>query len=386
MMHSAFLEYSIIRAVQPFIAVALVLACPIAVAAGEATGDATDWKPDEARTYMDAREKAWFAFDSRGEGATRSSCISCHTVLPYAMALPALRKFDGGRARSDEETRLLSQTRMRVVNWSRLDTKELGLYYKDSERKKKESWGTEAVFNALILATDDRSRGASSPSKATKQAFTNLWATQTPSGENRGSWEWLDFGEPPWGDADSRFWGAALAAIAVGTAPGNYPGSDADANASAKAGLAMLRSYLKSGLPKQNLHNQVWALWAATKLDGILTKAGQTKLCNQLLAVQQTDGGWNLPSLGTWVRRDGSKQERASDGYATGLALHVLHLAGKSTDDPQLAKGRQWLKSHQSATGAWQSVSLIKKRDPASHVGKFMSDAATALDVLALTD
>ncbi len=123
-----------------------------------AAGDAAPWKPDEARKYLDVREKAWFAFDSRGEGATRSSCISCHTVVPYALALPALRKSSGSLTPSDEETRLLAQTRMRVANWSRLDTKELGLYYNDSQRKKKESWGTEAVFNALILATDDRSQ------------------------------------------------------------------------------------------------------------------------------------------------------------------------------------------------------------------------------------
>ncbi len=80
---------------------------------------------------------------------------------------------------------------------------------------------------------------ASSPSKATKQAFTNLWATQTPSGENRGSWEWISFDGPPWEEAASRYWGAALAAIAVGTAPGYYPGSDADANAGVRGSAAI---------------------------------------------------------------------------------------------------------------------------------------------------
>jgi len=33
----------------------------------------------------------------------------------------------------------------------------------------------------------------------------------------------------------------------------------------------------------------------------------------------------------------------------------------------------------------WQGVSVNKKRDPASHPGKFMSDAATAYAVLALS-
>ena len=44
-----------------------------------------------------------------------------------------------------------------------------------------------------------------------------------------------------------------------------------------------------------------------------------------------------------------------------------------------------WLKSNQSATGAWGGFSVNKNRDPASHSGKFMSDAATAFAVLALS-
>jgi squalene-hopene/tetraprenyl-beta-curcumene cyclase len=365
-----------LRSVAAFIA--MVLACRMAFAGDNATG----WKPDEAGKYLDGREKAWLAFDSRGEGATRSSCVSCHTVLPYALARPALRKFTGA-ARSEGETQLLAQTRMRVANWSRLDTKALGLFYNDTDRKKKESWGTEAVLNAVILAFDDQNQGASSPSKETKQAFAHLWATQVRSGENRGSWDWLDFGEPPWGDATSRYWGGALAAIAVGTAPGYYaPKADPDAD----AGVAMLRNYLKSELPKQNLHNQAWGLWAAAKLDGILAKPEQEKLCGELLARQQADGGWCLPSLGAWRRRDGTPQDTQSDGYATGLILHVLEAAGAPKGDPRLVKGRRWLLAHQSETGDWQATSLIKKRNRASHIGKFMSDAATAFAVLAMTD
>src|SRR5207249_3104056 len=189
----------------------------------------------------------------------------------------------------------------------------------------------------------------------------------------RGTWEWLDFNEPPWGSTESRYFGAALAGIALGTAPGYYAGGT-DAKVDAQVGL--LRNYLRHQLPKQNLHNQIFALWAAAKVEGILTRDEQEKLIDQLLKLQRADGGWSLLSLGTWVRSTVPKSE--SDGYATALVLHVLQTAGRSKNDAKIAKGLDWLKRNQTATGVWRSDSLIKKRDPNSHTGKFMSDAATA--------
>jgi len=116
-----------------------------------------------------------------------------------------------------------------------------------------------------------------------------------------------------------------------------------------------------------------------------LTKAEQEKLIDQLLEKQRTDGGWSLPSLGPWARMDGTAQETASDGYASAFVLLVLQAAGVPKDDPKIAKGLAWLKRNQAATGAWRTASVVKKRDPASHSGKFMSDAATAFAVLALS-
>ena len=147
----------------------------------------------------------------------------------------------------------------------------------------------------------------------------------------------------------------------------------------------LLRDYLKNGFQRQDLHNKVWGLWASTKVQGILTKAEQNKLIDQLLYQQHHDGGWSLSSLGNWVRSDATAQETDSDGYATGLVLHVLQIAGVPKGDVKIANGLDWLKSNQSATGAWRGDSVNKKRDPASHSGKFMSDAATAFAVLALS-
>jgi len=50
--------------------IVVLVAYPMARAGGERKR----WKPDEARTYLDERQKAWFAFSSadRGEGETRT--------------------------------------------------------------------------------------------------------------------------------------------------------------------------------------------------------------------------------------------------------------------------------------------------------------------------
>lgn len=349
--------------------IVVMFACPTA----QAGGGSTSWRPDAAAKYLDERQSVWFG---------HAKCISCHTGLPYALARPALRNLAGNKTPSQQHTKLLDQIRLRGASWKKLDTEEFGLYYDSSDELKKQSWGTEAVFNAVILAFDDRYQGRSSPSEATKLAFANLWQTQVRTGDEKGSWDWLDFNEAPWGNREARYFGAALAAIAVGTAPGYFaPRADPDTDAKIK----LLQSYLKDRFVKQDLHNRAWSLWAATKIEGILSRAEQKKLIDLFLDKQQDDGGWSLPSLGTWVRNDRTPQETASDGYATALLLHVLQTAGVPKDDGKITKGLAWLERNQSATGAWRSVSLVKKRDPASHTGKFMSDAATAFAVLAFS-
>ncbi len=101
---------------------------------------------------------------------------------------------------------------------------------------------------------------------------------------------------------------------------------------------------------------------------------------------QQADGGWSTSSLGPWRRSDGTALDTDSDGYATGLVVLALQRGGVSRDDKRLRAGLDWLAQHQdSATGMWSASSLNKSRDAKTDIGKFMSDAATAYAVLALT-
>ena len=115
------------------------------------------------------------------------------------------------------------------------------------------------------------------------------------------------------------------------------------------------------------------------------------QLISEILAKQQANGGWTLGSLGDFTHGEVKAPATTPDGYATGLILHVLQLAGLPKDNPQVRKGLAWLRSNQDASGAWRATSVNKIRSPESanpakaNVGKFMWDAATGYAVLALS-
>ena len=101
---------------------------------------------------------------------------------------------------------------------------------------------------------------------------------------------------------------------------------------------------------------------------------------SRLRALQRPDGGWNLPSLGNWKRRDGTPNDpqAPSDGYASGLAVFVLRQAGVPATDPAIRRGVAWLVSHQRASGRWFTRSVNNDK------AHYITHAGTAFAVLAL--
>jgi squalene-hopene/tetraprenyl-beta-curcumene cyclase len=340
----------------------LSLACALAI--GASAADLPSWEPKSAAAYLDARAE-WWATWPKAARDHETFCVSCHTALPYAISRSALRGPLAESGLSAPERQLIANISKRVEMWS-----EVQPFYPDGGGlpRSHQSRTTEAILNALILTMYD--------APASQAAMKNMWALQSKPGElpgADGAFPWLNFHNEPWEADDSPYFGNALAAIAAGNRGGPQ--------------MESLKDYLRREFDRQTEINRVFGLWASAKNPGLLKMEQKKAFVAEIFKKQQPDGGWTLSSLmGTWKRRDGSALPITSDGYATGLILFVLQEAGEPRSRTEMKNGLGWLARNQDKKdGNWAAYSPNVERDPASDAGRFMSDAATAYAVLALT-
>jgi squalene-hopene/tetraprenyl-beta-curcumene cyclase len=280
---------------------------------------------------------------------TKNKCGSCHSNVAYMIGRPALKDVPG-----EATTNVRSFFEDRAANW-------------DREGKAKPRWDAEVVTTAVALAFND-AQTTGKLHDLTRSALDRMWKLQRKD----GAWDWLKCGWPPMEHDD--YFGAVFAALGVGSAPDDYAQSPA-----AQAGLVKLRKYFKDN-PPPDLHHQALLLWASCNLDGLMSPEQKKATIDKLLALQRADGGWSLPSLGSWKRRDGSANDKnaPSDGYSTGLAVVVLRQAGLPKDDDRIRKGVAWLSANQRVSGRWFTRSLNNDRD------HYITHTGTVYAVMAL--
>jgi squalene-hopene/tetraprenyl-beta-curcumene cyclase len=324
---------------------------------------AADWNPKLAAQYLDSRQKEWFEWPAAKRAG--GPCISCHTGLTYLLARPALRRVLGEPEPTVYETGLVDGLISRVH-----------LTVEDARKGAKEpvasqAVGVEAIFAALLVSPEKR---------AAKQAWDRMWSMQLQEGAAKGSWPWFDFNIDPYETSDSAFFGASLAAMAIGAAPPEY-----QAKPEIKEHVAELIAYLQTATPAQPLHNRLLLLWAAAKLPAAVQGARQS-IIDETLRKQQADGSWTLAALGTWKDHPEAPSASGPSAYATAVAAFALEQAGVPRSDPRLQKALKWLGAKQDPqSGYWAADSMNKRREPGSMPEGFMRDAATGFAVLALT-
>ncbi len=307
--------------------------------------------PDEALLDAYSQKKAeHFLDDTSLKWARLNGCGTCHTTIPYLMVRPLI----GGpndRGPWDEVRDAVSKFAFGRIEQHAEDAAFIA--------------GTTV---AALAVGDELSGRMLQPD--TRALFAYLWKSQTPD----GNWIVPQKGMLPFLERDPGYV-AFMVALGIGYAPGRYYDDP-----SAKAGVTKLRAFVRNNLPS-DAHGKAVLLWASVRTPGLLNAKERTDYTHSILALQQEDGGWALPSLGTWPRRDGAPNDpHVSDGYATSLAALALCQRGYSVKDAPIRRAVAWIQHNQRASGRWYTRSLYSDR-----FQNYLSNMGTAYAVMALS-
>jgi len=293
----------------------------------------------KATEFLDAASLDWHK---------ENNCFTCHTNFAYLYARPYIG--------SDDAAPLAVRNAAKKMVTSTWVT--------DGPE-----YDAEVIAAAAALAYYDAARGVPMADD-TEIALKRMLTLQRED----GGFPWLDHRLAPL--EHDEYYGSAVAAIAIGVAPGDYAKSPA-----ASRSMTNLRGYFKTH-PPRSMHDEAMLLWAASYTPDLVSKEEKQRSIAKLLALQLPDGGWSLPSLvGDWKRLDGKKHDLTiSDGYGTGFVIVALRRAGVSADNPKIKKGVRWLKSNQRESGRWFTRSV--NRDSTHYI----TNAGSAMAILALAE
>jgi len=315
---------------------------------------AASWDPALAARYLDSRQQEWFAW--RQAQSADGPCVSCHTGMPYLLARPALRTL----LKEDTPTMYEAGLRARLTSHA-------------GEKPKGALQGVETIMAALFL----------SEREAQRSTFSQLWALQQTDGPLKGGWQWYNANLDPWETPPQFRYGAALAALAIGSAPKEIRDTP-----DAQQRIRALTEFLNDELPSRPLHVRLAVLWASTRLASILDASAKRAIVADVLRAQQADGGWTIASLGPWAEHPSAPpavEGGGSNSYATAFTTYVLLQTRDRDVKAATSRGLDWLRTHQDkSTGAWPARSMNKTYPAGSMEEKFLQDAATAFAAAAL--
>jgi len=284
--------------------------------------------------------------------------------MTYLLARPALRKLLGETQPTQYEIAILDGVKERTEKNQRM----FGAARFAKEPLASQAEGVQSVLAALLLARSE-------------PALDRMWAAQLRDGASKGAWAWFDFNDDPFETEDAAYYGATLAALAVGAMPASYR-----VRPDVKAHVDDLAAYLRAAEAGQPLHNRLMLLWVSAAMPDVWPKSDCAKLVAEVLGKQQPDGGWIMESLGPWKDHPDAAIASGSSNYATAVAALALEQSGMKASMPPLSKALRWLRSHQDPAGYWEAISMNKHYTAGSMPDLFMRDAATAFAALALAN
>jgi squalene-hopene/tetraprenyl-beta-curcumene cyclase len=308
--------------------------------------------PSEAmrKTYGEDRAAA-FLDDASLKWIHQNRCGTCHTTVSYLMARPLIGKSGDQAAWTQVRTSVSEFAAEHVTS-----------------RSPAAAFFAASAVAALAVGDAARDRPMQPDTRA---LFDYLWSSQAPD----GAWDFPQKGALPFLERDRPYL-ALMVALSVGYAPDRYY-----EDPTARVGFSRLQTFIRGHLPG-DVHGKAVLLWASVRTPGLLSPDEQAAYERTLLDLQHRDGGWALPSFGTWPRHDGAPNDPdgGSDGYATSLASLVLCQAGYGTDDPRIRRAVSWIRTHQRVSGRWYTRSLYSDR-----FQNYLSNMGTAYAVMALS-